>query len=390
MKRTQTYHSWNEQGLVEQEAPVDFSDWIRSKDYRFIGPEEFGDTYSADSLLSWLKQDGCVGLPQNQRFEFYLKTQQPEFSPEFEANLDQIDLNLGSFVSPWADPSNTLVRDENLKELKYGRGQVSDLYQNFRKINIEQPRTALRFVKTYGILGFTDPRWASGIEPWAYFRKEWREFDELFRIYHLLKTKALEDLRNFFIQATQEKFKALDDLTTLMNRKSEQGPREREAAKTAYVSLRWEFGDINRVAIGIWKKLSNDQVYWQARLAFSKRLSDRLNLIRPTLSSSHDEPPEHIIKESASLLLDPRFIGGYFCPRLIDSIFLQFYLDITDPKGILKTCKYCNKAFVAGSYADQGKKRSRNDQLHCSKSCRDAYSQARQRQKRKRAKKGSS
>lgn len=234
------------------------------------------------------------------------------------ANLrldNPFDLGKGIFYPP-SDMYATLHKARNFN-LLFMPMDRPDLYKAFLKVDENRPETALRFIKKYGTLGFGDH---FKPQPFGRFGTDIEPWDyfrtQLHSFKHLLAT-----------------YRILKE--------------ERSISGKALGSL---------------------------YLAFHRQLSLGLRKVTPCLVSGHsdDNPSDKFLD------IDPRFLAGYHCSTLISAIYLQFYLDITNPGGRLKQCGHCHNWFIVGTSASSGKGR-RSDSKYCTRSCQNARMQARRR-----------
>lgn len=369
--------------MIERPAPLDIGTWARGADYELYDYRNFDERFEPSTFREWLHSDGLINRHFDRHSAHY-KTGQFVLSPEFKQVLDIADLRAGVFATASSHPESRESRNERASELRYFPNDEPDIYQNFLRLDISNARSILRFVRRYGILGFTDPTINSGLEPLAYFRKEWREFSDLAHTYMFLKQKDMNGLREWLLQDLHDRAQQLERPTQILLKQGEES-YERWAAKHGSIrSLRWELDLQDPVPALVWKKASDDELYRQFNFNFRRLLNDRLRFIAPAMISTSEQLPDFLVKENRENLVDPRFLGGFSVPRLIDSIYLYFYLDITNPQGILKRCKHCGKPFIAGGLASQAEERKpRNDRVYCSQSCRTAYNTAKSRRKSK-------
>lgn len=200
--------------------------------------------------------------------------------------------------------------------------EQSDLYRTFLKVDENRPETGLRFIKRYGTLGF-----GNHFNPGAYGR-----FGSDIEPWDYFRTQLAD-------------FKQLVETYKILKEEK------------------------------IGKKLSH-KLY----LAFKLMLNKGLERVTPCLINGHNDEDRNEDRN-----LDSRFLPGYHCPTLLSVIYLQFYLDITNPNGSLRQCGHCLNWFIVGTGSLSGKGK-RSDSKYCTKSCQDAHMQARKRASDKRTK----
>ncbi len=318
------YLHFDGERFVESRAPGFTAMWVSGKHFEF-----------AKDSKTWAQAIHSASASYSQRTGALISFNSKRHAP--------FDLDKGVFFLPfdWYELSN-----EQQKSLLFNPMMREDMYRNFLKVDDLRPESGLRFIKRYGALGFCDlfePKrlghLGCEIEPWAYFQYWLKTFKELVEIWGRLKERDIAWLRDKVLEYKEEH---------------------------AFSSLQESKG------------ISDKEVQYEAYGLMRGQLDYGLRKVNPCLNHGFDDHGEFLEDEAHALsdVSDSRFLLGYHCPTLLDAIYLQFYLDVTNPNGTLKRCLHCHNYFMTGSdsVAGHGK---RSDSKYCTKSCQNAAGQAR-------------